>query len=249
MTASLWRTLARVAFFAAFLACTTRLFAQTAVDGPPFSADPKALLAEAKKVDAKDLNVVYLLDERTVAFEADGRAKSVFRTIEYIVTADGVDDAGTVSAWWAPWYDDKPAITARVITKDGVVHTLDPKAITEASAEEQQDIFSDQRVLRAPLPGVAEGAVVERVITLEGRSPIVGGGKYGLFLFGSRVPFERQRLVLDAASSVAPRIVNKSGFEPKTTEQNGRKRIVFEKDHPDAFDNDENYLPYDELTL
>ncbi len=249
MTASLRRALIRAAFFTTILTCTAPLLAQTAFDGPPFSADPKALLAAAQKVDAKDLNILYLLDEETISFEPDGRAKSVFRAIEYIVTEDGVEGAGTASAAWAPWYDDKPVITARVITKDGTVHTLDPKAITESTAEKEQDMFSDQRVLRAPLPGVAAGAIVERVITFEGRSPIAGGGKYGLFLFGGNVPFERQRLVLDADASSAPRIVNKSGFEPVTTEQNGRKRVAFEKGHTDAFDNDEEYLPSDELNL
>ena len=249
MTASLRRVLARTAFVLALLICTAPLFAQTAIDGAPFSADPKALLAAANKIETKDQNIFYLLDEATVTFEANGRTKSVYRVIEYVVTADGVDGAGTATAWWAPWYDEKPAIAARVITKDGIVHTLDPKAITEATAEEEQDIFSDQRVLRAPLPGVAEGAIVERVITLEGRSPIAGGGKYGLFLFGGSVPFEHQRLVLDADATVAPRIVNKSGFEPHTSEQNGRKRIVFEKGHTDAFDDFEEFLPSDELTL
>ena len=249
MTASLRRAFIRAALFATVVTCTAPLLAQTALDGPPFSADPKALLAAAQKVDAKDLNILYLLDEETITFEPDGRAKAVFRAIYYIATEDGVEGAGTASAAWAPWYDDKPVITARVITKDGTVHTLDPKAITESTAEEEQDMFSDQRVLRAPLPGVAAGAIIERVITLEGRSPIAGGGKYGLFLFGGSVPFERQRLVLDADASIAPRIVNKSGFEPVTTEQNGRKRVVFEKGHTDAFDHDEEYLPSDELNL
>src|SRR5438874_2327874 len=143
MTASLRRVLARTAFVLALLTCAP-VFAQSAVDGAPFSADPKALLAAARKIDAKDQNIVYLLDEATVTFEANGRSKSVYRVIEYVVTADGVDGAGTATAWWAPWYDDKPVITARVITKDGTVHTLDPKAITEATAEQEQDIFSDQ---------------------------------------------------------------------------------------------------------
>jgi tetratricopeptide (TPR) repeat protein/transglutaminase-like putative cysteine protease len=169
--------------------------------------------------------------------------------IEYVATADGVDVVGTLSAWWAPWYDEKPLLTARVITKDGTVHTLDPKAITEATAEREQDIFSDQRVLRAPLPGVAEGAIVEWSITRESRSPIAGGGKFGYFLFGASVPFDRQRLVLDADAAVAPRIVNKSGFEPHISEQNGRKRIVFDKGHTDAFDDDEDNIPSDELTV
>jgi tetratricopeptide (TPR) repeat protein/transglutaminase-like putative cysteine protease len=246
MTPSLRQALACAAFV---VSVAPSLLAQNALDGAPFSADPKALLAAAKKIEAKDQNLIYLLDEQTISFEGNGRTRSVSRLIEYVVTADGVDSAGTASAWWAPWYDEKPTIAARVITKDGTVHTLDPKAITEATAEQEQDIFSDQRVLRAPLPGVAEGAIVERVITLEGRSPIAGGGKYGLFLFGGSVPFEHQRLVLDADAAVAPRIVNKSGFEPRVSEQNGRKQIVFEKGHTDAFDDEEGNIPSDELTV
>src|SRR5258708_17646303 len=159
MTAPLRLALARAAFFVVALACAAPLLSQTVVDGPPFSAEPKALLAAAHKVEAKDLNVVYLLDEATFSFEADGRTKSVWHQIQHVVTADGVGDAGTLSAWWAPWYDDKPTLAARVIAKDSTIHTLDPKAITEATAEEQEDIFSDQRVLPAPLPAVPEESI------------------------------------------------------------------------------------------
>jgi len=53
MTASLRRALVRALFFVAILACTAPLLAQSAVDGPPFSADPKDLLAAARKADAK----------------------------------------------------------------------------------------------------------------------------------------------------------------------------------------------------
>ena len=249
MTAPHRLALARATLIVAALTCCAPLLAQNIVDGPPFSADPKALLAAAQKVDAKDLNVAYLLDEATFSFEADGRSKSEWHEIQYIVTPDGVEGAGTVSAWWAPWYDDKPTITARVVAKDGTVHTLDPKAITEATADEEPDMFSDQRVLRAPLPGVAEGSIVETVITIEGRSPIAGGGKSGMFQFASSTPLEHSRLTLDAAASVTPRIVNKSGLEPHTTEHDGRKRIVFEKGHSDAVEDEETHLPSDESTL
>ena len=97
-----FRALTRAAFVVTLLASSTSLLrAQTIVDGPAFSADPKVLLAEAQKVDAKEFNVVYLLDEATFSFETDGRTKAVWHQIERVVTADGVNDLGTVSAWWA----------------------------------------------------------------------------------------------------------------------------------------------------
>lgn len=240
---------ARIAF--AFLALLTAapLVAQTVFDGLPFSADPKALLAAAEKVEAKDQRTISLLHEGTFTFEADGRTKSIWRQIERVVTADGVEGAGTVRAWWSPWYDERPVITARVIAKDGTVYTLDPKAIVEATAEEEPDMFSDQHVLRAPLPGVAAGSVIETVITLDGHSAIAGAGKYGRFDFGSEEPMEYSRLTLDAPLSIPPRIVNKSGLTPRTVEENGRRRIIFEKAHSDAIDDEEAFLPSDELTI
>ncbi len=243
------RSAAARAVFAlfAFLSAAP-LLAQTIFDGKPFSADPKALLAAAEKVEAKDLKSIYLLYEGTFSFEADGRTKSVFHQIERVVTADGVEGAGTASAWWSPWYDERPVITARVIAKDGTVSMLDPKAIVEATADEEPDMFSDQKVLRAPLPGVAAGSVIETVITLDGKSPIAGAGKYGRFNFGAGVPLEIVRLTFDAPLAIPPRIVNKSGVTPRTVEENGRRRIIFEKLHSAAVEDEETYLPSDELT-
>src|SRR3954462_12689309 len=99
MTASLRRALSCAAFL---VACTGSLSAQTAVDGSPFSADPQALLAAAKKIETKDQNVVYLLDEQTISFETNGRTKSVSRVIEYVVTADVAGTPGTGSGGWVP---------------------------------------------------------------------------------------------------------------------------------------------------
>jgi transglutaminase-like putative cysteine protease/tetratricopeptide (TPR) repeat protein len=217
-------------------------------DAAPFSADPKAMLAAAATVDAKGSSVVYLLNEQTYAFEADGRTKMTWRLIQRVATEDGAAEAGTASAWWAPWYDEKPTIASRVVSADGVVHSLDPKAVVEATGDFEQDMFSDQRVLRAPLPGVTTGSIVETVITTLGRSPIAGGGKYGRFDFGSGSAVERSRLVLDAAAGVTPQIVNKSGIEPKVAEQNGRRVTIFEKGHTDAIE-EEEILPPDELAV
>jgi tetratricopeptide (TPR) repeat protein len=213
---------------------------------PPLTADPKVLLAAAAKIDAKEFSTLYLLDSGTFSMEPDGRSRSVWHQIMVVVDEDGVDEAGTASAEWSPWYDEKPLLAARVIGKDGTVHTLDPKAITEATTEAEQDIFSDRRVLRAPLPGVAAGSIVETVITIEGRSPIPGGGSYGRFLFGGGLPIEQSRLVLDTPLSLTPRVVNKAGLQPQTTEKDGRRRIVFEKGRSEAIDYDESYLPSDE---
>ncbi|HEY2324539.1 MAG TPA: DUF3857 domain-containing protein [Thermoanaerobaculia bacterium] len=231
------------------LVVTLPLAAKDIWDSPPLSADPKQMLAAASAIDPKTASVVYLLNETTYSFGTDGQTKTTRHLIERVVTEEGAADAGTVSAWWAPWYEGKPAIEARVIAADGSVHQLDPKAIVEATQELERDIFSDERVLRAPLPGVTAGSIVESVVTTEGRSPIAGGGKYGRFDFGFGVAIERSRLVLDAPAGLVPQIVDKSnGATSRVVEENGRRITILEKQHTDAIDEvDQEIAPDDSV--
>ncbi|HEX7191191.1 MAG TPA: DUF3857 domain-containing protein [Thermoanaerobaculia bacterium] len=246
MTLSLPATARRLSAAIALLCLASPLAAKDIWDAPPFSADPKQLLAAASAVDPKSESVVYLLNEATYSFAADGRTKRTRHMIERVATEEGASQAGTISAWWAPWYEEKPSIQARVIGADGAVHQLDPKAIIEATQELERDIFSDERVLRGPLPGVTTGSIVETVITTEGRSPIAGGGKYGRFDFAFGVAVERSRLVLDAPAGVVPQIVNKAGVEPRVVEENGRRITIFEKSHSDAIDEAEDSIAPDD---
>jgi len=236
MTLCLPQAVRRLSAAIAFVVLASPLAAKDIWDSPPFSADPKQMLAAASAFDPKSASVIYLLNETTYSFEADGRAKETRHLIERVVTEEGASEAGTLSAWWAPWYEGKPAIEARVIGADGVVHRLDPKAIVEATQEIERDMFSDERVLRAPLPCVTTGSIVETVVTTEGRSPIQGGGKYGRVDFAFGVAIERSRLVLDAPAALTAQIVNKAGLEPHVAEENGRRVITFEKGHSDAVD-------------
>ena len=225
------------------------LFAADVFDAPPLTADPKALQEAAQKVTAANFDTVTLLDEATYSTESDGRTRTTFHLIELVVTADGVERAGTIRAPWSPWYDQRPSIQGRVIAKDGSIQSLDPKAVVEATAEEEADMFSDQRVLRAPLPGVVAGSIVETLITREGRSPIAGGGKFGTFLFGDNVPTEHSRLVLDAPASITPHVLNHANIEPRIVEKDGRRQTIFERGHLDATTEWESYLPNDEMNL
>lgn len=214
-------------------------------DAPAFSADPKALVAAAQGVEAGDFALVRLLDESQYVIDADGATHSITRTMEYVVAEAGVENVSEVRAHWQPWHSDRPTLDARVITKDGSVHRLDPSAIVEAPAGDEGDIFSDGRVLRAPLPAVAAGSVIETVITQRTRSPIGGAGTAVHYVFGDYLPTERTRIVLDAPLTFTPRVVNKSGVEPKIEEKDGRRRAVYEAARIEGVRERDYQVPYD----
>ena len=240
----------RIAAFAAvFTLCISPLFASDPWDAPAFSSDPKELVAAAEKVSAGDVGFVVLLDEANYSFEADGKSHTTQRHIFRVVDDSAVEGLGTIEVPWAPWYNDKPTVAARVVSKDGTVHTLDAKAIIEAPAREDLDIFSDNRVLRAPLPGVAVGSVIEYVIEFNGNSPIADAGASDIFVLGGYAPTQRTRMSIDGPASLEPRIVNKSDLQAKTEEKNGRRITTFESGRIEGRKDFENYLPFDTISL
>ena len=214
-------------------------------DAPAFTADPKALLAAAGRVQAGDYSVVMLLDEAEYVVGADGETRSRERVMLHVVTDAGVEWSSEVRAPWAPWHDERPSIEARVVTRDGNVVTLDQSAVVEVPAGEETDIFSDGRVLRAPLPAVATGSVIEYVITRAGKNPIPGAGTAIHYNFGGYLPIERTRVTIDAPLTLEPRVVNQTGVEPRVEEKDGRRRSVYEAARIEGTRELDDYVPYD----
>ncbi|HET7437403.1 MAG TPA: DUF3857 domain-containing protein [Thermoanaerobaculia bacterium] len=242
----------RVTLACAVFVFSLPLLAAQPWDGAPLSGDPKAILAAAEATPAGDSDLIVLLDETHHTFDEKGHDVEVQRYIYRIVAESAIDGWGTVNAPWAPWYQERPEIQARVITKDGTVHMLDPHAITEAPApEESLDIFSDNRVIRAPLPAIAAGSVVEQVITYPAKSSLFDAGTSDIFFFGSFKPVQRSRLVIDAPASLPLKFVNRSAplIEPVKEEKDGRQHIVFEGGPYAAKEDIEWNLPYDVAPL
>jgi tetratricopeptide (TPR) repeat protein len=231
--------------FALFI--TASAFADDPWDGAPFSADPKALVAAAEKVPAGDSAMVVLLDEASYSFETGGHTRTIWRRVYRIVDESAIEEMGTVEVPWAPWYNDRPSVAARVVSNEGTVHLLDSKAVIEAPAREELGIFSDNRVLRAPLPGIAVGSVVEYLIAFNGNNPIADAGSAEIVLFGGYAPTQHTRLTIDGPASLDPRVVNKTNVQPKTEEKNGRRILTFDSGRIEARKSPESYLPFDTI--
>lgn len=237
---------ARRALVALVLSLAFSLSAQQAPwDGAPFTAERKALVAAAAAVQAGDYSAVMLLDEAEYVVDADGSTRSRERVMMYVATEAGVEWASELRAAWAPWHNERPSVEARVVTRDGTVHALDQSAVVEVPAGEESDIFSDGRVLRAPLPAVATGSVIEYVITRRNKTPVPGAGTIVHYQFGGYLPIERTRVTIDAPLSFTPRVVNKTGVQPRVEEKDGRRRTIYEAARIEGTRESDEYLPYD----
>jgi tetratricopeptide (TPR) repeat protein len=228
---------------------SARANAQTSWTIPRFAADPSALSKTASAANPKPGTDVVVLDEED-EYVFDAAGKSVYtRYIAYkVYTQNGVEGWSGVEINWQPWHQQRPSVRARVIAPDGAVHDLDPKAITDSAAkDDDEDVYGDGRVVRAPLPAVGPGAVVEEEETIIETAPLFSAGVVARSYFGRPVPVQRARLVLDVPPGLPLKYKAEllPDLKPVQTEANGRTRFVFDLGPMEALDDFEEHLPSD----
>ncbi|MGJ5816128.1 DUF3857 domain-containing protein [Paludibaculum fermentans] len=208
-------------FVVLFLIATGTAFGQTVPgDAPwtvPFSKDTTRSVAAAKAVSAPDgADAIVLLDEQRYLIDPQGRTTAILRKVYRVLTTDGVEDWSSLEQEYAPWYQRRPELRARVLTADGASHWLDSKTASEAPAQEfGSNVLSDRRVLRAPLPAVASGSLVEFEIVVRENAPLFEAGAVHRISVWDSISIQRFHLVIDAAPGASFRF--SSQMFPKDT--------------------------------
>ena len=174
---------------------------------PAFSATPEVLTQAASAVKPdKDSEATFLLREQKHLFGRDGREVEIYHQIYRIETEEGVKGWSEVSGAWQPWYQSKPEIQARVITRDGVVHLLDQKTLTDVPVHQNTpDTYGDSRNLAGPLPAVAVGAIIEEEVTIRDTSTFFSGLAAERSKLDHGVPVALTRIVLSYPTSLPVR--------------------------------------------
>jgi tetratricopeptide (TPR) repeat protein len=214
---------------------------------PRFTADGPTLNKLALNASPKPGTDVVVLDEEdNYVFDVDGRAVHTHYLVYKILTQAGADGWDAVSLDWEPWHEERPTMRARVVTPDNVSHPLDPKTITDAPArDESEKNYGDGRVLRAPLPAIAPGSIVEEEEVLKENASFFGAGVVVRTYFGRAVPVQQLKLVVDAPLAIPLHYTLQllPELKPQKSKANGRVQIIFERGATDALDGAENYLP------
>lgn len=197
----------------------------------PFVADPAAVIEAASRIGASAEDpVIVLFSETRLRFEEDGRVTRVKRVLYRIQQAEVDASWSALERSWAPWYQERPELRARVITPDGAVHSLDPATVAESGAAPEPDLFEDGRILRAPLPATGPGAVVEQEVTVRDTAPFFDAGTVETVWMRGMVPVHHAILAVDAPAGLPLRHVVRhlpeGGFHEETV--GGRRRLSFE---------------------
>ena len=182
------------------------------------AAAQKPILAPAKSdsiyrlaVDStayKEYPFVYLLDDGIVTFDADGRGKQQYHQVVQILKTQAVGAWAERRFSYRPGHDKVTVNWMRVVRPSGELIS-DKPSITQASdipAAMANPVYSDTKVIRYSLSGVAVGTLVDISWTDETTEPFLAGDFVSAWRTTMEYPAMRSRFVLDVPASLSPRI-------------------------------------------
>jgi tetratricopeptide (TPR) repeat protein len=183
---------------------TSICLGQTGVaDQPAFSVAPVAMQKAFPDVQTGSSAVTVLVEDALYEYDAAGNQTYRHRLVFKVWTKEGADQWAMIERTWSPWRDDRPSVRARVITKDGSVHELDPKTIADSPVtNSDNEVVSDRKTIRAPLPALEPGAVVEQEVTVHQKKSPSDAGDLTYFYFGYSVPVDGTHLRIRVPASL-----------------------------------------------
>jgi len=158
--------------------------------------------------DYPEDDYVYLLDDGVIRFETDGRGSRTYRQVIQVFNQDGAEAWGEQSFSYSSGSEKLTVNWVRVLKPDGTVISAKPAHEQESLAPValEAPVYSDQKIRRITLSGVAPGTLVDWSYTVERVKPLVPGDYYSGWRVTTGLLTRRSRFLVDVPVSVTPRI-------------------------------------------
>lgn len=183
-----------------------------------------------KKNGQNDYPIEIYLEDAHFRYSAEGIKRYTFKRKYRILNQVGASNWNYVSAAWYPWYQERPVITARVISPEGRVTELDPKTVGEVSAKQNSPLlYSDRKMIKGPLPAIEVGCIVEEEYVYQDRSPFIKSGSQQSYRFNGTIPIKKSVVKIDLPEKMPFRFkLHNLDVKPLVTSGDGYRYYTFE---------------------
>jgi hypothetical protein len=225
MSFSMHRTVASLTIVLGALQLNAQSPRVTPAGDPSVKSDTIYSLA-VKPADYADQPYVYLLDDGIVKLEANGTGTRTYRQIIQILTPEAAEQWGEQSFGYSTDREKLTLNWARVLSADGKVITEKPVHEQESLAPVAMEapVYSDEKLHRISLGGVAPGTIVDYSYTVQTLKPIIPGDFLSAWSVTSRSFTRRSRFIVDIPASMKARIEERHlNFARKETTTGGRR--------------------------
>jgi transglutaminase-like putative cysteine protease len=179
----------------------------TPAGDPSVKSDTIYSLA-VKAADYADQPFVYLLDDGIVKLEADGSGSRTYRQVVQILTPEAAERWGEQSFGYSTDREKLTLNWARVVRPDGSVVSEKPVHEQESLAPValEAPVYSDEKIHRISLGGVAPGTIVDYSYTVQTLKPVIPGDFFNTWSVTTGRLTRRSRMIVDLPASMKPRI-------------------------------------------
>ncbi len=214
--------------------------AATSASGPDslaeLTADPVALQELARAVPPSASSPVQvLLSETLLRFDAAGRPTRTEHLIYRIDAEDRDPSWAETAAEWSPWLQERPRLEAQVIGPTGQIHRLDPSTISESPVPgDVPGVYTDDRTVKAPLPALAAGSIVEELRTVRDSTTAIDAGMAIRIALAGAEQTRLRRVVVELPAGMPfhYRLEKASATRIERTADDRRQRVVFTAESP-----------------
>ena len=198
----------------------------TPAGDPSVKSDSIYALA-VKPADYADQPYVYLLDDGIVTLEADGTGTRTYRQIVQILTPEAAEQWGERSFGYSTDREKLTLNWARVLRPDGSVISEKPVHEQESLAPVAMEapVYSDEKLHRISLGGIAPGTIVDYSYTVQTLKPIIPRDFLTSWSVVTGRLTRRSRLIVDVPESLKPRIEEHHLSFARTEVTTGGRRI------------------------
>jgi transglutaminase-like putative cysteine protease len=172
-------------------------------------------------------DAAFLLDDGVLRLEADGRGTRTYRQIVQILKQSAVERYQERSFSWSPGHERLTVNWIRVVRPDGSVVSAKPTHEQESDVPASTDdpVYTDRRVRRVSLSGVAPGTIVDYSVTTEELRPFLPRDFFASWSVSTGLQVTRSRYVVDLPASLAPRILERNLNFKRVERVHGGRRV------------------------
>jgi hypothetical protein len=218
-----------------FAICVVVLLASSALAQAPVitpSGDPSVKSDTIYKLavnpaDHPEEAIVWLLDDGVIRYDDQGRESRTYRKIVQILKQEAVELLSEQSFSYGPGHERMTINWIRVVKPNGDVVSDAPSHIQESDipARMGDPVYSDRKVKRVSLTGVAPGTILDYSVTTEELKPFLPGDFYNSWLVNPEMTILRSRYIVDVPANLDVRIREENLIFPRQVKTVGNRRI------------------------
>src|SRR5205807_668721 len=155
------------------------------------------------------------------------KSSRTYRQVVQVLTQQGVEDWGEQSFSYSSSRERLTVNWIRVLKPTGEVISAQPAHEQESLAEValEAPVYSDEKVRRVTLAGVAPGTLVDWSYTVEKFAPVLAGDFSSAWRVRMGTMARRSRFLVDAPANVTPRIEEENFHYTKRVTDAGGRRV------------------------